>query len=81
MMGYGVGSGSAGLMWGLGGMLLIVGLVVLVVWAVSRGTSNSAPSAGPDRLDAHSILRARFARGEITEAEFVQAKKVLGDDR
>jgi putative membrane protein len=81
MMGYGAGSGSAGLMWGLGGMLLIVGLVVLVVWAVSRGTSNSAPSASPDRLDAQSILRARFARGEITEAEFVQAKKVLGDDR
>jgi uncharacterized membrane protein len=32
-------------------------------------------------VDALEILRLRFARGEITEAEFVQAKKVLGYER
>jgi hypothetical protein len=37
MMGYGDWSGSAMVLWGLGGMVVLVGLVVLVVWAVSRG--------------------------------------------
>ena len=80
MMGYGDGFGQPGLFWGCVGIVLLVGLVVLVVWAVSRSTRGvSAGSA--DRGDALEILRARFARGEITEAEFVQAKKALGYDR
>lgn len=80
MMGYGtgLGFGLGGMLWMLGGILLMVGLVVLVVWAVSRATTANhgvAPSlAGTDPLD---ILRARFARGEITEAEFIQATNVL----
>jgi len=80
MMGYGAGFGYPGLFWGLCGILLVVGLVVLVVWAVSRST-HGVSSASPDRVEALEILRARFARGEITEAEFVQAKKVLGYER
>jgi putative membrane protein len=80
MMGYGAGFAHPGLFWGLVGLVLLVGLVVLVVWAVSRAT-RGVPSASPDRVDALEILRLRFARGEITEAEFLQAKKALGYDR
>jgi putative membrane protein len=81
-MRYGAGfSSPAGLLWGLCGIVLIVVLVVLVVWAVSRMSPRGGPSASQDRLDALEILRLRFARGEITEAEFVQAKKVLGYER
>lgn len=35
MTGHGDWSGSGWLMWGLGG-IIVVGLVILVVWAVSR---------------------------------------------
>ena len=62
------------------GLLLVIGLVVLIVWALSHSTRNDS-SSSPDRVDALEILRLRYARGEITEAEFLQAKKVLGYDR
>jgi putative membrane protein len=79
MMRYGAGFGHPGFFWVVG-LLLVIGLVVLIVWAVSRSTHHvSSPSS--DRVDALEILRLRFARGEITEAEFVQAKKVLGYER
>jgi hypothetical protein len=36
MTGYGDWSGSGWVMWGIGGIIM-VGLVILVVWALSRG--------------------------------------------
>jgi putative membrane protein len=83
MMGYGARFGHPGFFLVVG-ILLVIGLVVLIVWAVSRsrhGVSSSSPDRVPDRADALEILRLRFARGEITEAEFVQAKKALGYER
>lgn len=77
---YGGGFGPAGLLWSLFSVLVIVGLVVLIIWAASRST-RSISASGPDRTDALEVLRMRYARGEITEAEFVQAKKVLGYER
>ena len=82
MMGYGWGAGLGGWMSMLGGLVLLIGIVVLVVWAM-RGFDLAAdrrPDTSP-RPDPMDILRVRFARGEITEAEFEQAKRVLGDDR
>ncbi len=79
MMNNGWDMGSGGGFWLIGGLLVIVGLVILVVWAVnrssSRGQSSPPSSDGSNALD---ILRERFARGEITEQEFEQAKKTLG---
>jgi uncharacterized membrane protein len=80
MMGYanGFGFGLGGLFWALGCVLLIVGLVVLVAWAVSRATTHDAGARATGQgTEAHDILRARFARGEISEAEYVQAGNVL----
>jgi len=52
--------------------------VVLVVWAVSRTTAaNHGIAASPVSTDPLDILRARFARGEISEAEYTQAANVL----
>lgn len=81
MMGYGW-SGWGGGFWMLGGLLLLIGVIIVVVWAVtavSRG--GRAPSGDPTRATPNEILRERFARGEINEQEFEQAKKVLGPDR
>ncbi len=76
MGGIGWGMGLAGWLWMFGSLILFAGLVALFVRALS----------GPDRIDdrmrplatALAILRERFARGEISEAEFEQAKKALG---
>lgn len=81
MMGYGW-AGWGGGFWMLGGLLLMIGVIVLIVWAVmtiSRG--GRMPTGDASRLTPTEILRERFARGEIGEQEFEQARKVLGPDR
>jgi putative membrane protein len=81
MMSYGYWGWGSGLFW-FGGFLLVVGVVVLVIWAISTTTRNGREAAhDPSRPTPNEILRERFARGEITEQEFEQAKKVLGPDR
>jgi uncharacterized membrane protein len=42
-----------------------------MVWLVVRGAARPADD------DAFSILRARYARGEITEAEYERARATL----
>ena len=54
--GTGLGSGFGGIVWMLGCVLLVVGLVVLVVWAVSRATTHDHETNGPGRSDALEIL-------------------------
>jgi putative membrane protein len=87
MMGYGagLGFGVGGLLALLGCALLVVGVVVLVMWAVGR-SGQVAPVAigqapGRSAADAIEVLRQRFARGEITADEFTAAKQVLEADR
>lgn len=77
MMGYGFDGGALGWIWMLGGLLVMVGFVVLIVWAVGA-VGRSGTSREPERPTALDILRERFARGEITQQEFEQAKKTLG---
>lgn len=58
--------------WGwIVGILLIAGVVALIVYALTgrRGTSTSS--------DALGILRERFARGEIDQAEYDERARVL----
>lgn len=77
MMGYGFDGGAVGWLWMFGGLLVMVGFVVLIVWAISainRGGTNREP----ERPTALDILRERYARGELTQQEFEQAKKTLG---
>ncbi len=82
MMVGGWDMGSGGWLWMIGGLVLVIGIVVLVVWAI--GGSNRAAdrrTAGGSRPEPIDILRERFARGEITEAEFEQAKRILGSEK
>ncbi len=74
MMGY---YGGFGLLGGLGmgiGMILWVILIAAVVWVAVRLFSNQARR--PDEAPIE-ILKRRFARGEISEAEFEQARAHL----
>jgi putative membrane protein len=77
MMGYGWDGGPLGWIWMLGGLLLMSGFVVLIVWAVATAV-RTGPNREPDRPTALDILRERYARGEITQAELEQAKRTLG---
>lgn len=67
--------------WVLGSLMMIVfwgALVALVVWVV-RGWGG-APMHGDEgraASDARDILAERFARGEISEEEFAQRRRVL----
>jgi putative membrane protein len=81
MMRYGYGSAGGGF-WLLIGLLLLVALIVLVVWAVMHfSRAGRAAMHDPSRPTPNEILRERFARGEITAQQFEDAKKVLGPDR
>ena len=81
MMYYGTGWGGGGF-WLLVGLLLLIALVVLVVWAVTNlSRTGRAATHDPSRPTPNEILRERFARGEITAQQFEDAKKVLGPDR
>jgi putative membrane protein len=72
--------GGYGMMAGMGwlGILVMalfwVGVILLVVW----GLSNAFPSRRqPDEPDAAEILKRRYARGEISREEYVQASETL----
>lgn len=76
MMGYGWYESMAGF-GGLGmvvGMFFWVGLILLVVWAAVRLFSGGPRESQDTALE---ILSRRYARGEITQAEYLQAKKDL----
>ena len=62
------------------GLSLLVGIVVLIMRTMGgfNGAADRRRDTAP-RPAPMDILRERFARGEITEAEFKQAKSALGD--
>lgn len=71
MAGFDWGVGLGGWAW----MVLGIVLLVLIVWALVSALGGRGRTP-PD--DAGQILRSRFARGEITEQEYEQARRLLG---
>lgn len=73
--------------WGWVGMLFMLlfwfGLVALIVWAMvgSRPGQTASSIEGPRDDHALMVLRERYARGEITNEEFDQGRKTLGESR
>ena len=73
MMDFDWAGGGSGF-WMLGGLLLVIGVIILVVWVVTRASrAGEPPTQGSSRPTPHEIVRGRFARGEITEQEFEEA--------
>lgn len=62
--------------WGWIWMLVWIAALLFMVWLLVR-----APATHSTAEDAMTILRARFARGEISQAEFEQAKNALLSDK
>lgn len=55
-------------------VLLIVGAVFLVIWAVQRFSAGGSGKVGESALD---ILNKRYARGEIGREEYEEKKKAI----
>ena len=66
--------GAASGLWMIVGMLVVAVVVLIGVWLIVR-SNRDARSMSSSALD---ILRARFARGEITKDEFEAVSKTLG---
>ena len=72
------GMGGYGMMgFGMGfGFLFMLLFWVVIIWLVIT-LINSAQSNKKDDSDAFTILKKRFAKGEITKKEFESMKKEL----
>ena len=74
MMGY---YGGFGLLGGLGmgiGMIVWIILIAVVIWAAISFFSNGSHGARRADESPLEILKRRYARGEISQAEFEQAR-------
>jgi len=72
---FGTGFGLYGLFGMLFNIAILVGLVVLVVWAVQKFTNSGNGSKTGDNyqgqtLSARDILDQRYARGELNRDEY-----------
>jgi putative membrane protein len=70
--------------WGIGlfvffGLLVIVGIILLVVWAARSSGRRASPGGGqPTGADsALESARHRYARGEIDKEEFDEIRRTL----
>lgn len=69
MMGFGM-MGGFGLIGLLFNALIIIGVVVLIVWAVRRFSTPGNQTSGSQ--SAREILQGRYARGELTREQYQQ---------
>lgn len=73
---------GAGIGWGeliCGGsiaLLLLLALIAFVVWLITRATTER-PSPGRPSQRPLDILKERYARGEITQEEYVEMRERL----
>lgn len=75
-MPYGWHDGGWGVLWMIASWALIVAIVVWIARSFDRGSSTTSERASEPH-DATSILEERFARGEISEQEFLERRRVL----
>ena len=72
--------GLEGMGWGWIGvgflhMLVFWGIVIAILVGVTRSTTGKWPG-GASAMD---ILRARYAKGELTRAQFEEMKRHVGE--
>jgi putative membrane protein len=68
--------GWAGIVW----MVLFWAVILAVLYFIVRSVGGSEARAGRAR-DAMEILDERFARGEISEEEYMERRRVLEGTR
>jgi len=59
-------------------MIIFWGAIIwLIAWLISQNQHNGTMKS---RKDPETILKSRYAKGEITTKEYHEMKKELGDD-
>ena len=76
-MPYGWHDGGWGIAWMIVSWALLVAIVVWIVRSLDRTPSSTRSDASRDRPDAERILEERFARGEISEQELTDKRRVI----
>lgn len=83
MMGYGWGMGWMWIIW----LLVIVGVVLVAILLLRGGNTrmrggdrDRRPGSAHHRTRAQEILDERYARGDLTEEEYQERLRVLGDE-
>lgn len=68
--------GVGGMGWGGGLLMVLLWVVVLVVivWAVRAWLPGTQ---GAERAEPRDVLKRRYAAGEITSAEYEQARRAI----
>lgn len=77
-MGYYDGYGWSG--WMVAMMLVWPIVLGFAIWAVVALTRDRAPRDKGNPLDPVEILNRRFASGEITQREYVDARALLNNE-
>jgi len=73
---YGWTGGWAGMAW----MVLFLAAILAFLYFIARSVGSSQARAGRAR-GAMEILDERFARGEISEEEYTERRRVLQSTR
>jgi putative membrane protein len=76
MNGAGWDMGFGGSLWMT--LLFVAGIAIVAAFVWLAASAAASGRRGPTTDDAAQILKARFARGEITEQEYEQARRLLG---
>jgi putative membrane protein len=66
--------------WVFGGFFSLIFLIIIILvilWAVRQGSGGPGWSGRENGRNALDIARERYARGEITAAEFEEIKRNL----
>jgi len=79
-----MGGGIGGFMFPGFGLIIIVVLILVIVWALAGNRYGGRSSNGPDRQQTPAespldIIKRRYAQGEISGEEFEQMKRDLLD--
>jgi uncharacterized membrane protein len=56
---------------------LVILLIVFLAMRIFRAQNHTPRGLAQDRFDSEAILKARFAKGEISEEEFVKMTEIL----
>lgn len=57
---------------------VFVGILVFIIWAIRQmGSGGTAQKAMKDESTSEEILKARYARGEITREEYLAIRDDL----
>ena len=74
MEGAGFGMGGGMIFGMIFWVLILIGIVVLVIWAVQKSGGQSVVAQNETALD---ILKKRYAGGEIDKEEFEEKKRLV----